>query len=389
MAADLVNAMVPVLGRSLDPQFNVFDVMHHGLHEKQVSNVFGWLLSREGTHGLGDRFVRIFVGAVNADPQTLEGLPVDDVYRVQQEVDTAGAKERPDIADLVLEGEESVLVIENYFTTDGHGHDYKRYLAHGAREGKRARVVLLCGKVQSHLLTNDWDQAAVVTYGSVIDRLYSELREDRAYSKAHPEAFAFIEQIHRKFTEGAGPVDDSNVLDFVVAMCATGEARRYQTTPVEAATKQFATDLAAQARERFGEGRDLLMEVKGRLRDFSATVLVGQLNDALGEGAAAKAVANLQGLYQWTIAFQGSSEASRAVAPLRIKFGPSAWAAVSSAEEWAGTPDSSEVDYRHLFVGNAETGVFRQSSVTLEEVLAGLDSQDTRLRDELVALLDA
>lgn len=389
MAHDLVNAMVPVLGRSLDPKFNVFDVMHHGLHEKQVSNVFGWLLNREGTHGLGDRFVRIFVDAVNADPQTVEALPADDVYRVQQEVDTSGPQERADIADLVLEGDESVLVIENYFTTDGHGHHYQRYLAHGAREGKRARVVLLCGKVQSHLLTNDWDQAAVVTYGSVIDRLYSQLSGDRGYRTAHPEAFAFIEQIHRKFTEGAGPVDDSNVLDFVVAMCATGEARRYQSTPVEAATKQFATDLAAQARERFGEGRDLLMEVKGRLRDFSGAVLVGQLNDVLGEGAAVKAVANLQGLYQWTIAFQGSSEASRAVAPLRIKFGPSAWAAVSSVDEWSGAPDSSEVDYRHLFVGNAEIGVFRQSSVTLEEVLAGLDTQDTRLRDELVGLLGA
>lgn len=254
MARDLVNAMVPVLGRSLDPKFNVFDVMHHGLHEKQVSNVFAWLLDREGTHGLGDRFVRIFVDAVNADPQTAEPLPAEDVYWVRQEVDTSGPQERADIADLVLEGKESVLVIENYFTTDGHGHGYKRYLAHGAREGKRARVVLLCGKVQSHLLTNEWDQAAVVTYGSVIDRLHSQLSEDRGYRKAHPEAFAFIEQIHRKFTEGAGPVDDSNVLDFVVAMCATGEARRYQTTPVEAATKQFATDLAARHESALAKG---------------------------------------------------------------------------------------------------------------------------------------
>lgn len=389
MAHDLVNAMVPVLGRSLDPKFNVFDVMHHGLHEKQVSNVFAWLLDREGTHGLGDRFVRIFVAAVNADPQTAEALPADDVYRVQQEVDTSGPQERPDIADLVLEGDASALVIENYFTTDGHGHDYESYLAYGAREEKRARVVLLCGKVQSHLMTNGWDQAAVVTYGSVIDRLYSELGDDRGYRKAHPEAFAFIEQIHRKFTEGAGPVDDSNVLDFVVAMCETGEARRYQTTPVEAATKQFVTDLAAQARERFGEGRALLMEVKRRLRDFSSAVLVGQLNDALGQGATANAAANLQGIAQWTIYFHETGEKPGLLAPLRIKFGPSAWSAVSSGDDWSGAEDSSEVNYRHLFVGNAETGVFRQSSVTLEEVLVGLDSQDTRLRDELVALVGA
>lgn len=224
MAHDLVNAMVPVLGRSLDPTFNVFDVMHHGLHEKQVSDVSAWLLGREGTHGLGDRFVRIFVEAVKADPQTAEALPADDVYWVRQEVDTSDLEEGADIADLVLESDASVLVIGNYFTSDGHGHGYERYLAHGERSGKRARVVLMCGKIQSHLLTNGWDRAAVVTYGGVVDRLYGELSEDRRYRKAHPEAFAFIEPIHRKFTQRAGPVDESNALDFVVAMCESARS---------------------------------------------------------------------------------------------------------------------------------------------------------------------
>ena len=69
MAADLVTGLLPVLGRSLEPGFNVFDVMHHGVHEKQMSNVFRWLLEPEGTHGFGDRFVRIFVdGREGAHP---------------------------------------------------------------------------------------------------------------------------------------------------------------------------------------------------------------------------------------------------------------------------------------------------------------------------------
>ena len=41
MTGDLVTELLPILGRSLDVGFNVFDVMHHGTHEKQISNVFG------------------------------------------------------------------------------------------------------------------------------------------------------------------------------------------------------------------------------------------------------------------------------------------------------------------------------------------------------------
>jgi len=52
MGEDLVTQLLPTLARSLDASFNVFDVMHHGTHEKQVSNVFRWLLDAEGTHGL-------------------------------------------------------------------------------------------------------------------------------------------------------------------------------------------------------------------------------------------------------------------------------------------------------------------------------------------------
>ncbi|GAA4707079.1 hypothetical protein GCM10025781_27130 [Kocuria gwangalliensis] len=35
-----VTALVPMLSRSLAEEFNVFRVMHHGTHEKQLSNVF-------------------------------------------------------------------------------------------------------------------------------------------------------------------------------------------------------------------------------------------------------------------------------------------------------------------------------------------------------------
>lgn len=40
----MVTDLVPSRSRSLAVQFNVFRVMHHGTHEKQLSNVFAWLL---------------------------------------------------------------------------------------------------------------------------------------------------------------------------------------------------------------------------------------------------------------------------------------------------------------------------------------------------------
>jgi PD-(D/E)XK nuclease superfamily len=70
---DLATALLPVLHRSLEARFNVFDVMHHGTHEKQISNVFRWLLETEGNHHLGDMFLRIFIDEVN------QGL--DKVYQ--------------------------------------------------------------------------------------------------------------------------------------------------------------------------------------------------------------------------------------------------------------------------------------------------------------------
>src|SRR5690625_123202 len=118
---DLVTQIVPILGRSLDLGFNVFDVMHHGTHEKQISNVFGWLLDVGGTHNLTDKFVRIFVDEVNRARPEIPPFP-NGGYRVRQEVNTASGHDEADIADLVLESNTARLVVENFYTSDGHGH---------------------------------------------------------------------------------------------------------------------------------------------------------------------------------------------------------------------------------------------------------------------------
>ena len=115
---DLATALLPVLQRSLEARFNVFDVMHHGTHEKQISNVFRWLLETEGNHHLGDTFLRIFIDEVNRGLVGREPF-APEAYLVLQEVNTSDGGNGEDIADLVLTNDDAVIVVENYFTSDG------------------------------------------------------------------------------------------------------------------------------------------------------------------------------------------------------------------------------------------------------------------------------
>src|SRR5690606_33720839 len=154
---NLVTSLVPSLAKSLAEQFNVFRVMHHGTHEKQLSNVFAWLLRADGTHQLGDAFQRLFVARVNDQLPIGSRLPASG-YAVAQEVNTAGEDgSEKDIADIVLTHDQVRIVVENFEWSDGHGHSYERYLAHGSRDGKVGVVVLLCVRHVGHLLKDGWE----------------------------------------------------------------------------------------------------------------------------------------------------------------------------------------------------------------------------------------
>ncbi|APX34027.1 hypothetical protein BH708_16380 [Brachybacterium sp. P6-10-X1] len=119
------------MSRSLAEQFNVFRVMHHGTHEKQLSNVFAWLLNSTASHELGDAFQRIFLERINDELPGGSRLPLSN-YRVVQEVATEAnegisVEAAADIADIVLSRPDAAVVVENFGTSDGHGHDYQRY----------------------------------------------------------------------------------------------------------------------------------------------------------------------------------------------------------------------------------------------------------------------
>ena len=366
----------------MEAGFNVFDVMHHGTHEKQISNVFRWLLEAEGTHGLADAFVRIFIDQVNRRRIGIQ--PLERVgYVVRQEVNIAVARGGVDIADLVLESEAATLVIENYVTSDGHGHGYNEYLQYSRRGGCEGVVVMLCHETDRSQLTNGWEDASVVTYGSLLEALRAAMEADPRYRVAFPEPYSFIDQMHRKFVMRGGRMEDRKLLDFVVAMCGTGEAARYAMNNSDQVAEQFAADMAAQARERFREGRELLQRVKDRLKSFSSQVLLRQVNTATPRNVVRGVSANYRGKWQWEIILHLEEADGVPYDNVQLIFGPSA---LHAQLEAAPVP-IADPDYSRVFLYQHSTKVFRQSSVTLKEILDGLDHDDLRLRDEILELV--
>src|SRR5690625_1306640 len=393
MDADVVTNLLTVLGRSLDVGFNVFDVMHHGTHEKQLSNVFRWIFEIGGTHNFESVGQRLFIDLINEDLVTRrlgsEPLPAGP-YTVRQEADTALLGDAGDIADLVLENDAATIVVENYGTSDGHKHSYNGYLAFGRRDGKRSVVVLLCGEADSTLQTDGWQRAPVITYERLLDRLVDQLDQDHRYAVENPEQYAFISQMHRKFASGRDSVSSKDALDFISAMCATDEAGRYQVRDRDVAAERFASDVAQQARERFDEGREVLQQVKRRLRSYGDTVLRRQLNESLGTEYIVGVNARYVGIYQWSINFETSGMHDRlGDGYLQIKFGPTAWHANVRDAEWNRRVDPGTVDYLRLFLTWTGRMEIRQSAVSLHEALEGLEPGDNRLHDEFIALLKA
>lgn len=376
--SDVLNRVLPTLVTPLSSKgFNVFDVMHHGTHEKQLSNVFAWLLSVEGSHQLGDRFLRCFLDEVNlslsAKKQPLVG---HERFIVEQEQNTRSTREGADIADIVLRGERTALVIENYHLSDGHGHDYEAYHDYGESlvEG-RSVVVMLCDIRDDSLLKSGWKRAPVVTYSTLVRRLFDELGMDVAYQSAYPEQYWFLGQMKQHFLKGKRVNDDTS-LEFIKVLCETGEAKRYGSR--NGATS-FADFARSEAEQKFVESQALLNRLKKSLKDYLDAHL-GQLNEALGEHFFDGTDIGFAGIYQWDVSLM--SHGGRTAF---VMFGPTAWAdnEVNKYKYWDARID--EPDYSRLVIGYERSRELRQSSVTMEDILKGLAPDDTRLLDEIVS----
>lgn len=383
MLGDLVTQLLPVLLTPRErPEFNVFDVMHHGTHEKQLSNVFAWLLDPSGSHRLGDVAQRIFIDEVNRALGSAPPVPYGP-YSIRQEVNTSSAGTSMDIADLVLESDDTVLVVENYYVADGHGHSFQGYRDFGAKNGKRSEVVMLCTTRGSADLTDGWLAAAVVTYPTMLRSLAASPALSGEYATEHPQQRAFLQQMEDHFVKELR-VNDDQLLAFVEAVCNTGEAARYGATQRDQAAISFADALRAEALERFGESVGLLRRLRSSLFNFASEHLKDQVNEALGEAALGSVFKNYRGNYEWTVAFYRADDPEQWLA--QMKFGPSAWFANASDPFWTSKVPAAEADYTRLFLTHGRT--IRQSNVTLAEVLRGLPGDDLRLRDELMALIN-
>lgn len=416
MNQDLVATLLPILARRLERQFNVFTVMHHGTHEKQLSNVFAWLLDADETHQCGDAFLRIFLEEIN---RGLDKPLAKGSFSVRQEVntrsrahwgrhvppepaqdgsDTAGEEGTGedlvemgmDIADLVLEGRETVIVVENYYTSSGHGHCYHCYLEFGARGKKRSVVVLLCERENSAELKDNWENARVVTYPTLVERLLRHVENDPAFREK--AQYEFISQMHEHFVGGMR-VNDDDVVNFIDVLCKTGAARHFGTRrrgdgededKGDAAATNFADHLREEAKRRFEEGRELLRRIKRQLQDYGEGTLKPQVNAALEEQYVGEVSARLQGIYEWTINFYQPDRNPPQLA-FQMKFGPSAWYANEKDKNWSPAENSRDPDYSHLFVTCGRQ--IRQSDVTIRDVLTGFSQEDTRLRDEVLGLI--
>lgn len=330
-----------------EAEFNIFDVFRHGSHEKQLSDVFAWLLDAEGTHRLGNAFQRIFIQEVNRGLRESEPIPQGS-YSVRQEVNTADPDKSMDIADLVLEADSTVLVVENYFTSYGHGHSFKGYRKFGARSGKRSAVVMLCQNVSPAGLTDGWENAAVVTYSSLVEQLTRLVEGDEPYQRTRPQQCSFFSHMHNHFVRGRR-MNDDDLIRFIDAMCITGEAERYRPGS-ESAAVNFADMLRERALEQFGESRDLLRRVKAMLRTYCLGVLKAQVDEALGDERITEVSANYQGIYQWTINFRTAGEAADSEERLQVKFGPSAWFANEKDRYWTRKVPAADADYSRLFL---------------------------------------
>lgn len=323
---------------------------------------------------------------INAALGSADPLPTSG-WKVRQEVDTSNADETKDIADIVLDGRDATVVVENFATSDGHGHGYDRYLAYGAAGGRRSVVVLLCIRRESHRQVMGWENAVVVTYAELITDLREHVDRDPKWRRLHTRQTFFIDELARHFVEAPMDIDSQDRIAFIDAMCRTGEGVRFSYRPIDVAAEDFADLVARHARRQFEDARSLLRRVKGDLENYARAVLMDQVNAAAPHARIERVAANFKGKWEWSVAFK------RAESPqtLYLDFGPTAAKHVQDQPHLIGRPDFSRIFVSRKDVRQGVlSGVDRllQTDVTLDEVIAGLEASDTRLRDAIVSIVD-
>lgn len=375
---NLLTGLVPMVSRSKTSAFSILEVMHHGTHEKQLSNIWAWMLNSEGSHKLGDGVQRVFIDEINRVGSFEQPVPYGP-YGVRQEQNTSESGESRDIADIILEDSTTSIVIENYYTSDGHGHDYKKYEKYGSRDDRNSIVVLLCETEVRSRLTDEWENAPVLVYTKLLDRIL-ELVTDPQYQRQNPEQALFITNVHRHFTKKA-IMDSAELIDFVGVLCRNGEEGRYGTNNQNRQAILFGDSLREAAIQRYTESRDLLAKVKQNLGDFCKGTLISSLNDSIGESLFGGVKRDWQGKWQYDVSLK-PTEGEWLVS---IAFGPTAAELVREQSGRLHHLDLKQ-DFTKLLVYTQDNRALI-SEVSVADVLAGLSVDDVRLRNEVLQLI--
>jgi uncharacterized membrane-anchored protein len=387
METSTIIRLLPTLVRTTEDDFNVFDVMHHGTHEKQLSNVFAWLLDANGTHNLQDRFARIFLNEILDDNEVVSEF-TERGYTVYQEVNTTTDNSGLDIADIVLENENSRIVIENYSLSDGHGHDYRNYLRYANSEQKQGIVVMLCINITDSALQDGWQEAKIITYSRLVDALHYELSAMTAYQSINQDAYIFLKHLHQKYGSGNMKKQEQNTLNFITAMCETGEAIRYQKRPQEPVASQFAQDMAEQLEQHYLNSRELLFKIKAQVKAYCIGELSSQFAQSNEMGKISDVQMPFSGIYQYEVYFTLNGlpnhiEDKR----IGISFGPTAWDTCENNKGWKPGSNTLSPDYSQLFITIYQTNEIHQTEVGLDELLSGLADDDRRIHDQIIRLV--
>src|SRR5699024_11009044 len=149
--------------------------------------------------------------------------------------------------------------------------------------------------------------------------------------------------------KGPEAVNVPDQVSFIKTMCETGESARYSYRPHDRAVQEFADLVAEHARKQFEDSRATLARVKDRLRSFSRSVLVDQVNADLETGHGEKVVTRFVGQWEWCVELQ-RVDSERTIF---LEFGPTAVVENERADETIDDPDYGQV---FVTLRNPETG---------------------------------
>ncbi|MGI4871034.1 MAG: PD-(D/E)XK nuclease family protein [Janthinobacterium lividum] len=119
-----------VLGES----FNIFRILRAGHEEVGLHSRFLFeLLNPNGTHGLGDKFLRLFVSVCNKDDNNIPAFSYDNVQVF---------RERAHI-DILIQDNNQAVVIENKIYASDQYEQLKRYFEYAANTHRRPTLLYL------------------------------------------------------------------------------------------------------------------------------------------------------------------------------------------------------------------------------------------------------